>query len=92
MRPAVHMLTELDAIGHNPIRQIRVRTPAHVLQDSALSAILDADDTVADCYLFVMLLWAKKFDVEAPATLVAFCERMMKLPSVQKAMKHEGLS
>ncbi len=48
--------------------------------------------TVADCYLFVMLLWAKKFDVEAPATLVAFCERMMKLPSVQKAMKHEGLS
>ncbi len=47
---------------------------------------------VADCYLFVMLLWAKKFDVEPPAPLVAFRERMMTLPSVQKAMKHEGLA
>ena len=47
--------------------------------------------SVADCYLFVMLLWAKKFAVEPPAPLVAFRELMMKLPSVQKAMKHEGL-
>lgn len=47
--------------------------------------------SVADCYLFVMLLWARKFGVEPPAPLVAFRERMMALPSVQKAMKHEGL-
>ena len=48
--------------------------------------------SVADFYLFVMLLWAKKFDVEAPAPLVAFRERMMALPAVQKAMTHEGLT
>jgi glutathione S-transferase len=48
--------------------------------------------SVADFYLFVMLLWARKFNVEPPAPLVAFRERMMTLPSVQKAMKHEGLS
>jgi len=48
--------------------------------------------SVADFYLFVMLLWAKKFGVEPPALLVAFRERMMTLPSVQKAMKHEGLN
>ena len=47
---------------------------------------------VADFYLFVMLLWAKKFDLEPPAPLVAFRERMMALPSVQKAMTHEGLN
>ena len=47
--------------------------------------------SVADFYLFVMLLWAKKFDVEPPAPLIAFRERMMTLPSVQKAMGHEGL-
>ena len=47
--------------------------------------------SVADCYLFVMLLWAKKVGVEPPAPLAAFRERMMTLPSVQKAMKHEGL-
>ena len=48
--------------------------------------------SVADCYLFVMLLWARKFGVEPPAKLVAFRERMMALASVQKAMKHEGLA
>ncbi len=48
--------------------------------------------SVADFYLFVMLLWAKKFGVEPPAPLVAFRERMMMLSSVQKAMKHEGLN
>ena len=47
--------------------------------------------SVADFYLFVMLLWAKKFGVEAPARLVTFREHMMTLPSVQKAMTHEGL-
>ena len=47
--------------------------------------------SVADFYLFVMLLWAGKFNVEPPAPLVAFRDRMMTLASVQKAMKHEGL-
>ena len=47
--------------------------------------------SVADFYLFVMLLWAKKFDLEPPAPLAALRERMMGLSSVQKAMGHEGL-
>jgi glutathione S-transferase len=47
--------------------------------------------SVADCYLFVMLLWARKFGVEPPPPLAAFRDRMMALPSVQKAMRHEGL-
>ncbi len=48
--------------------------------------------SVADFYLFVMLLWAKKMEIEPPALLAAFRERMMILPAVQKAMQHEGLS
>lgn len=50
-------------------------------------------DTVsaADCYLFVMLLWAEKNGIEAPAKLVALRDRMMKRPAVRKAMTHEGL-
>ena len=47
--------------------------------------------SVADCYLFVMLLWTKKFSITAPQKLEGFAERMHALPSVQKAMKHEGL-
>ncbi len=48
--------------------------------------------SVADFYLFVMLLWAKKFAIEPPASLAALRERMMALASVQEAMGHEGLS
>lgn len=47
--------------------------------------------SVADAYLFVMLLWAKKNGLEVPAKLAALRDRMMERPAVQKAMKHEGL-
>ena len=48
--------------------------------------------SVADAYLFVMLLWAKKVGVDVPAKLAAFRDRMMGRPAVQTAMKHEGLN
>ncbi len=47
--------------------------------------------SVADCYLFVMLVWARKFELDIPSKLAAYRDRMMQLASVQKAMKHEGL-
>jgi glutathione S-transferase len=49
--------------------------------------------TVADAYLFVMLTWAKKqkFDFEKFSDLSAFFARMSKRPSVQRALKEEGL-
>ncbi len=48
--------------------------------------------SVADCYLFVMLLWAQKTGVATPDKLAALRDRMMELPSVRTAMKHEGLA
>ncbi len=50
-------------------------------------------DTVsaADCYLFVMLLWAQKNGIEVPAKLEKLRDRMMERPAVRKAMTHEGL-
>lgn len=53
--------------------------------------LFGSEISVADCYLFVMLLWAQKIGIEAPARLAALRDRMMGLPAVQKAMKHEGL-
>ena len=47
--------------------------------------------SVADCYLFVMLLWSGKNEVVIPTALTAFRERMMARPAVQKAMTHEEL-
>jgi glutathione S-transferase len=53
--------------------------------------LFGADVSVADAYLFVMLLWAKKNGVEVPAKLGTLRDRMLERPAVQKAMKHEGL-
>lgn len=47
--------------------------------------------SAADCYLFVMLLWAGKNGVEVPPPLAAMREWMTARPAVQTAMKHEGL-
>ena len=46
---------------------------------------------VADFYLFVMLLWARRFGVELPESLAALRRRMVARPTVQAAMRHEGL-
>ena len=47
--------------------------------------------TVADAYLFVMLMWAAKNKIAVPDTLKEFGERMRSRPNVNIALKHEGL-
>lgn len=49
------------------------------------------EPTVADCYLFVMLLWAEKNGLEPPAALPAFAARMKARPAVARALSEEGL-
>lgn len=46
---------------------------------------------VADFYLFVMLLWAERFDVGTPGPLQALRDRMRARPAVRAAMVYEGL-
>ena len=48
--------------------------------------------TVADFYLFVMLLWAEKFGVDTPAELEELRDRLRARPTVQAAMAYEGLT
>lgn len=48
--------------------------------------------SVADCYLFVMLVWAKKFEIPVPEVLVMLRGSMMGLPAVRRAMGREGLN
>jgi len=47
--------------------------------------------SVADFYLFVMLLWAGRFDLEVPAELEALRDRIADRPAARTAMAHEGL-
>ncbi len=50
------------------------------------------EPTVADFYLFVMLLWAERFDVEVPAPMADLRRRMRERPAVVAAMTSEGLA
>jgi glutathione S-transferase len=48
--------------------------------------------SVADFYLFVMLLWARRFDVGIPENLVALRDRIAARPSANEAMRYEGIA
>lgn len=47
--------------------------------------------TVADAYAFVVLNWARRFEVPLPAKLTAYFERIRARPAVQKTLQEEGL-
>jgi glutathione S-transferase len=47
--------------------------------------------SVADCYLFVMLLWSKRFGIAIPPALLVLLGSMVARPAVQRAMGQEGL-
>jgi glutathione S-transferase len=48
--------------------------------------------SVADCYLFVMLTWARKNGLAFPAGLDAYFDRLKARPGFAKALSEEGLS
>ena len=47
--------------------------------------------SIADCYLFVMLIWCRRHDIKLPAGLIDYCHRIDRLPAVAEAMTKEGL-
>jgi glutathione S-transferase len=47
--------------------------------------------SVADAYLFTMLLWAQKVGLDVPQRLADFAQRMRARPAVKLALQHEGL-
>lgn len=47
--------------------------------------------TVADAYAFVVINWARRFEVSVPAKVTAYFERIRARPAVQKALQEEGL-
>jgi glutathione S-transferase len=53
--------------------------------------LFGATPSVADFYLFVMLLWAERFEVRTPEAFVALRRRMVSRPAAQAALREEGL-
>ncbi len=66
----------------------RLQLPAERMRGPYL---FGSEPTVADFYLFVMLLWAGKFGLAIPRPLQALRDRMLERPAVQAAMQAEGL-
>jgi glutathione S-transferase len=55
--------------------------------------IVGGDMTIADCYLFVMLMWGKeKVGISLPTHLNGYYARLKERPAVKKALRDEGLS
>jgi glutathione S-transferase len=80
----------------NDIQKVQTRgTISRLLDNLAESQTGDflfgATPSVADFYLFVMLLWAERFDVRTPEAFVALRRRMLRRLAVQDAMREEGL-
>jgi glutathione S-transferase len=64
-----------------------------LLSDRLTTEYLFGDEpTVADFYLFVMLLWAERFGVEVSPQLANLRARLKTRPAVQMAMQQEGLA
>lgn len=56
------------------------------------STFLTGDQfTVADAYLFTILNWAGKFEIELPPAVQAYHQRVGSRPAVHAAMEKEGL-
>jgi glutathione S-transferase len=53
--------------------------------------LFDSRFTVADAYLFVTLIWARKFGVPVPTSLTQYFQRVMERKSVRQALAEEGL-
>jgi len=53
--------------------------------------LFGAEASVADAYLFTMLVWADKLKVAFPQALAEFAERMRGRSAVKLALQHEGL-
>lgn len=64
---------------------------AYVAERLAEPFLLGGRFTVADAYLFVMLLWARKFGVQTPERLADYFERIGARDAVRRALSEEGL-
>lgn len=64
----------------------------HFLADSLHGRYLfGTTPGVADCYLFVMLLWAARFALDVPPPLEALRDALAARPAAQRALHTEGL-
>lgn len=88
-KPMWHAASEADRNDARP----GIAAHFRLIENGATSVYLFGNDpTVADFYLFVMLLWAERFGVEVPPRLAALRDAMRDRPAVRTALRAEGLA
>ncbi len=83
----------MDAKGDAEVAQAKagIQTRFHWISDTFKGDYLFGDHpSVADCYLFVMTLWAERFGVNVPTRLSSFRERMKGREAVKIALAVEA--
>jgi len=68
-----------------------VKRMSYFADDLKTDYLFGDTPSVADFYLFVMLMWAEKFGIAAPAPLRSLYERIKARPAVQRTLVAEGL-
>ncbi len=100
----IEALTYLSTELHRAFKPMW-HAPSHTARENAARDVAQLLDTIArslvgpylfggnfsaaDAYLFVMLAWARRFGIQAPAPLVQFHRRMMGRAAVQSALEAE---
>lgn len=73
------------------VRQTIARQLQYFADGLTTDYLFGETPSVADFYLFVMLLWAVRFEITVPEVLVQLRERLAARPAVIAAMRYEGL-
>lgn len=89
----------ISPLFKNPNDEVKAATVKNVVSRFELlegklndkSYLLGDQFTIADAYAFVMLLWARKFEIAPSPKLAAYFSRVAARPGVQKALQEEGL-
>jgi glutathione S-transferase len=88
-KPFFAVSSEDEKVRARALIDKRLHLPAERMRGPYL---FGSQPTVADFYLFVMLLWADRFGLGVPQRLLALRERMLERPAVRAAMQAEGLT
>ncbi|MFZ2031413.1 MAG: glutathione transferase GstA [Vitreimonas sp.] len=99
---ATELHKSFSPLFRKPPPEVREQQVKHILNRLALlqgklgdkQYLMGDRFTIADAYAFVMLRWAKNFEIDLGGVpkLVAYFERVRARPGVQRALQEEGLS
>lgn len=97
LHKAIGTLFYPGALSENGAEQLKKRIQSRLrIVDSQLASnefLLGDTFTIADAYLFTILSWCKMMNIDTSehAYVTAYLDKMASRPSVQIAMKEEGL-